>query len=48
MVINIKLLISIINQIIIILDKNNGTMADKYMIGITHEFRNKVIINLLA
>lgn len=42
---NIKLLISIMNQIIIILDRNNGIIANKDKIGKIHEFKNKVIIN---
>lgn len=45
-VINIKLLISIMNQIIIRLVKVNGMIADKIIIGKMHKFKNKLIINL--
>lgn len=46
-VINMKLLISIMNQIIIILVKVSGIKADKIVIGRIHKFENKLIINLL-
>lgn len=46
-VINIKLLISIINQIVIKFDKVSGIKADKNIIGIMKRFINKLILNLI-
>lgn len=45
-VINIKLLISIINQIVIKFDNVIGMMANKIIIGMIQRFENKLIINL--
>lgn len=45
-VINIKLLTSIINQIVIKFDNIMGIVADKIIIGIMQRFENKLIINL--
>lgn len=43
---NIKLLISIMNQITIRLVRVRGTMDDRIIMGKMHMFKNKLIINL--
>lgn len=45
-VINIKLLISIMNQINIIFDRVRGIIDEKIIIGIMQKLKNKLIVNL--